>query len=615
MQIVIGRACDGRKMRPPPTVSETVSMDTNPVRTNLLSTSAACLAGSLLLSSPALAADWLQFGYDATHSGNNTAETTLTADNVDLLQRRYRATLPASVDGAPVFLSNVSTSGGTRDLLFLLAQNGLLMAVDAADGSVVWSHSESGQQPTSSSPVIDPGRLFVYAYGLDGFVHKYRVGNGNEVTDTDFPQRITLKTDVEKVSGSLTIGTSGTTNYLYVVTSGYVDNEGDFQGHLTTINLSTGVQKVFNTLCSDRTIHFDHSANNNCARPLPDDHGGSGIWGRGGATFYSGTDRVYVSTGNGWFDANMGGFNWGDSVLSLIPVGTQSAGGGLPDDSYTPDNFLDLFDTGTDLGSTSLAILPVPAGEAVTHLGAQIGKDAQIRLIDLDNMNGSSIPGVIGGELELKAVPQGGDGMSEQPVVWVDPQNVTWLLIANKAGVSGLKVNYTNLHTPTLETRWQHSGVAKSGLIANGVFYYAASCGSNYCLHALNPVTGAPYWTSSDSIGALHWQSPILVNGAVYIADGTHLYRYDRNIDTFTVTPTASAGGTIAPDTPQTVDEGSTTSFTVTPNANFAIGSVTGCGGSLAGHLYTTGAISADCTVSAVFVATGDIIFRNGFDP
>jgi len=99
------------------------------------------------------------------------------------------------------------------------------------------------------------------------------------------------------------------------------------------------------------------------------------------------------------------------------------------------------------------------------------------------------------------------------------------------------------------------------------------------------------------------------------IADGTYFYRYDRNVATFTVMPTVSVGGTIAPDTPQSVDEGSTTSFTVTPNASFQIGSVAGCGGSLAGHLYTTGAISADCTVSAVFVGTGDIIFRNGFDP
>ena len=56
------------------------------------------------------------------------------AANVDQIQRRYQATLPASVDSAPVYLSNVSTSGGTKDLLFLLGTNGTLMAVDAADG-------------------------------------------------------------------------------------------------------------------------------------------------------------------------------------------------------------------------------------------------------------------------------------------------------------------------------------------------------------------------------------------------------------------------------------------------------------------------------------------------
>jgi hypothetical protein len=614
MQIVIGPARDGRKMRPRPAVAEGVPMDTKPVRTKLLSASVACLAGALPVSmSSAFAADWMQFGYDATHSGNNAAETTLTPANVGQLQRRYRATLPSSVDGAPVYLSDVSTSGGTRDLLFLLAQNGTLMAVDAADGSVVWSHQEGGTQPTTSSPAIDPGREFVYAYGLDGYVHKYRVGNGAEVTDTDFPQLVTRKTSVEKVAGSLTIGTSGSTNYLYVVTDGYAGDQGSYQGHLTTIDLATGVQNVFNTLCSDNPSHFDLGGNN-CDRPLGGDNGGSGIWGRGGATFDADTNRVYVTTGNGWFDANVSGnYNWGDSVLSILPAGTQAAG--MPDDSYTPENYLDLFNGDVDLGSVSLAILPVPAGEAITHLGAQLGKDAQIRLIDLDNMNGSSIPGTVGGELELDNVPQGGLGMSEQPAVWVDPDNVTWLLVANNSGVSGLKVNYTNLHTPTLQTRWQHSGSAKSGVVANGVFYYAQSCGANYCLHAVNPTTGDNYWTSSDSVGSLHWQSPILVDGAIYIADGTHLYRYDRNVATFTVTPTATAGGTIAPDTPQTVDEGATTSFTVTANANFEIAGVTGCGGSLEGNLYTTGAISADCTVSAVFVGTGDEIFRNGFDP
>jgi hypothetical protein len=476
----------------------------------------------------ATAADWLQFGYDAAHSGYNSAESTLTATNVVHVQRRYQVSLPSNVDGAPVYLGNVSTSHGTKNLLFLLGQDGTLMAVDAADGSLLWSHQVNGTSPTTSSPAIDPGRQFVYAYGLDGDVHKYRVDNGNETTSGGWPETVTLKTDVEKVAGSLAIATSGSTTYLYVVTDGYSGDAGDYQGHLTTINLSNGHQTVFNTLCSDKSGHLDHTAINNCPRPLDSDFGGSGIWGRGGATFDAGKNRVYVSTGNGWFDANVpGNYNWGDSVLALKPDGTGQ--NPLPVDSYTPENYLELFNSDTDLGSVSLAIVPLQGSHANRHLGVQLGKDAKVRVIDLDNMSGTGLTGETGGELQLTDVPQGGGGMSEQPAMWIDPQQNTWLLIANRAGVSGMKLRFSG-NTPIFETQWQRNGEAKSAVVANGVLYYAASCGGDFCLNAANPVNGTVLWTSSEHIGGLHWQSPIVVDGAIYITDGDSLHRFDANI-------------------------------------------------------------------------------------
>ncbi len=72
---------------------------------------------------------------------------------------------------------------------------------------------------------------------------------------------------------------------------------------------------------------------------------------------------------------------------------------------------------------------------------------------------------------------------------------------------------------------------------------------------------------------------------------------------THTVTPSVSGGnGTIAPSTPQTVNDGATTSFTLTPNPGFHINTVGGtCGGSLAGNVFTTAAVLADCTVDASF--------------
>ncbi|HEY6942981.1 InlB B-repeat-containing protein [Dokdonella sp.] len=74
-------------------------------------------------------------------------------------------------------------------------------------------------------------------------------------------------------------------------------------------------------------------------------------------------------------------------------------------------------------------------------------------------------------------------------------------------------------------------------------------------------------------------------------------------IDTHTVTPSVSGGnGTISPSTPQTVNHGATTSFTLTPDPNYHVGAITGtCGGTLAGNVYTTNAVTADCTVVASF--------------
>ena len=70
----------------------------------------------------------------------------------------------------------------------------------------------------------------------------------------------------------------------------------------------------------------------------------------------------------------------------------------------------------------------------------------------------------------------------------------------------------------------------------------------------------------------------------------------------YTVTPSAGANGRINPDTPETVPQGETISFTVTPNEGYHISSVEGCGGTLLDNVYTTGAITEDCTVTASFV-------------
>ena len=56
---------------------------------------------------------------------------------------------------------------------------------------------------------------------------------------------------------------------------------------------------------------------------------------------------------------------------------------------------------------------------------------------------------------------------------------------------------------------------------------------------------------------------------------------------------------------PATVPYGGTAAYTLTPDPGYGIGSVTGCGGTLVGNVYTTGPITAPCTITVSFRLLG----------
>ena len=118
---------------------------------------------------------------------------------------------------------------------------------------MLWSKQPTGARhrrtpSDSGSRAIDPDLQFVYAYGFDGKIHKYQVGDGTEVMTGGWPEVSTLKPEVEKGAAGLSIATAhGGATYLYSVTDGYVGDGNDYQGHITAINLATGAQKVFNS--------------------------------------------------------------------------------------------------------------------------------------------------------------------------------------------------------------------------------------------------------------------------------------------------------------------------------------------------------------------------------
>ncbi len=71
----------------------------------------------------------------------------------------------------------------------------------------------------------------------------------------------------------------------------------------------------------------------------------------------------------------------------------------------------------------------------------------------------------------------------------------------------------------------------------------------------------------------------------------------------FTVTATANANGSISPASADVI-ENSSANLTIVPDAGYVIDTVSGCGGTLAGNIYTTAAIMAGCTVTASFAVT-----------
>jgi outer membrane protein assembly factor BamB len=481
-----------------------------------LSPAALAAAG---LPSSGTPGDWQQFGYDPRHSGLATLETTLQPGNAATLHLLYSVPLPGTVDDAPVFLSGVATPLGLLDLLYMTTTDGRLVAVDAAAGKTIWSRQPApGPRYTTSAPAIDPSRRFVYSYGLEGRVHRYRVGDGGEVTGGGWPQLATLKPEVEKCSPALDLATAASGHtYLYVANGGYPGDAGDYQGHVTAIDLSSGAQRVWNADCSDQPVHFTHGTPD-CPSVQ------TAVWARAGVVYDSDLDRIFFATGNGPFDVPQGGHDWGDSVLELRPDATGN-GAALALDSYTPATFQQLQNEDADLGSTAPLALPAVPGSRYPHLAVQGGKDAIFRLLDLDNLSGQGQPGKVGGELQAIPVPQGGEVLTA-PAVWVDPVAGTpWVFIANDSGLAGLKVVAGAGGTPALVPVWTDGAGGTSPVATPSGIVFEVGPGG---LLAVAAKTGAAlFHDAGPGAAGIHWQSPIVVGGRVYVADnGGNLWAY-----------------------------------------------------------------------------------------
>jgi len=461
--------------------------------------------------------NWLQFNFDPQHSGNDTEEMKITKQNVSSLHRLFKISLPSIADGAAAYLSNVKTNAGKINIIFITTKDGHIIALNAENGKKIWSHQygsgnyrvNNGYRKTytTSSPAIDPDRKFVYSYGLDGYVHKYQAADGEEIKGNGWPELCTLKPFNEKGSSALAIATAKNgVSYLYAANGGYLGDRGDYQGHLTTINLKNGAQHVFNANCSNQVVHFKQKPGKPDCPAVQ-----SAIWARSGVVYDANTNKIYMATGNGQFNPEK--HNWGDAVFALNPDGTGINGG--PVDSYTPADFQQLDDEDLDLGSTAPAIIHAPSNCSVKNLAVQSGKDRLLRLINLSNLSGHGKPGYTGGEIGKTIDVPSGEMVFTAPAVWVNPADkYSWVFVGTYRGLAAFRLNVDKSGTPSLVLMWKQDEGSSSPIIANGILFCAVS-GS---IRALNPVTGKRLW-KNNNIGGIHWESPIVDNGILYITD------------------------------------------------------------------------------------------------
>jgi hypothetical protein len=96
---------------------------------------------------------------------------------------------------------------------------------------------------------------------------------------------------------------------------------------------------------------------------------------------------------------------------------------------------------------------------------------------------------------------------------------------------------------------------------------------------------------------------------------------YAASVATWNVTASAGENGTVDPGTLQTVVHGDTAVFVIVPEEHYRVATPVGgsCGGSYTGNpaddengiTYTTGPITADCTVSATFASAAPVATTN----
>ena len=363
---------------------------------------------------------------DASRTGWNAHETMLTTGNVNA--RSFGPLFDVRVDGQvfaqPLIAAGVDLPGfGRRNLLVVATERNSVYAVDADSGRLYWHHTFGGccgvsAVPASmlfgcaqvapfvgisSTPVIDRRTETVYV------VAKSVERNGTALRFQTTLYALSLITGADRlppanVAATLRLSARGAfapgssfKHSLKRVLGGSLVFDAREQFNRPGLLLQNGnLYIAFASHCDRPDAHgwvfaYDAATLHRQAAfttigDWHDDNGG-GVWQSGFGLTGDAAGHVFLTTGNGPFDADTGGRDYGDSLLELSPD--------LHDvvDSFTPANQQELSDNDADFGGGGLMALPGGAG-AHPRLGIVSSKVRAIYLVDRDHLGGYHPDGV-----------------------------------------------------------------------------------------------------------------------------------------------------------------------------------------------------------------------------
>jgi outer membrane protein assembly factor BamB len=444
------------------------------------------------------AQDWPEFGYDPQRSDAGPLDTGITAANVGQLQLRT-VRLDGIADSSAIALDGVVVDGARRDVVVVTTSYGNTIAIDPATGARLWEFRARGvnrtpgnPQVTTASPVADPDLRSVYAAAPSGVIVKLSLATGR----LQWSRSITFDPVHEKIASALNI--SGP--FVVAVTGGYIGDIPPYDGHVVTIDRSTGrITHVWNSECAD-----EHRLIRASSCPVTNTHGDNAMWGRAGAVIEPGSGRILTATGNGPFDGHT---SWGDSVLELTPNASRLL------HNWTPTDQAQLDAGDVDLGSASPALLPAFDGR---RLAVQGGKDGKLHLLDLARLDGTTHGAGprLGGELGETSTPGGGELLTA-PAVWTHGGH-TDVFVADDSGTGAYRL--TDPAHPELTTVWSDATAGTSPVLAGGLLYvYDDITGA---LEVRRPLSGA--LIHSFPLPPGHWNSPIVSDGRVILPTGSY---------------------------------------------------------------------------------------------